>query len=219
MKTILPDTPNRLDVKWRDIVDEEKKMQIQFSAADSLSKDPSTKLQQLQQLAAVGVIPQERIAQFMELPDLEGGYSLSNNAINAVLSVIRDCIESDNFEVPDYIPIPMLKTEIINTQLSLRAANFKKNQGDIEKLEKLYDTVIDMESQMNQPTPEEQQMQAMQQAMQQQQQQVMQQQPQGVPGVPMQGAPADMDMMTGQPGLTGWDGRTFDQTQQMGQMV
>jgi len=218
-ETILPDTPNRLDVKWRDIVDEEKKMQIQFSAADSLSKDPSTKLQQLQQLAAVGVIPQERIAQFMELPDLEGGYSLSNNAINAVLSVIRDCIESDNFEVPDYIPIPMLKTEIINTQLSLRAANFKKNQGDIEKLEKLYDTVIDMESQMNQPTPEEQQMQAMQQAMQQQQQMAMQQPPQGVPGVPMQGAPADMDMMTGQPGLTGWDGRTFDQSQQIGQMV
>lgn len=218
-ETILPDTPNRLDVKWRDIVDEEKKMQIQFSAADSLSKDPSTKLQQLQQLAAVGVIPQERIAQFMELPDLEGGYSLSNNAINAVLSVIRDCIESDNFEVPDYIPIPMLKTEIINTQLSLRAANFKKNQDDIEKLEKLYDTVIDMENQMNQPTPEEQQMQAMQQAMEQQQQQAMQQPPQGVPGVPMQGAPADMDMMTGQPGLTGWDGRTFDQSQQMGQMV
>lgn len=218
-ETILPDTPNRLDVKWRDIVDEEKKMQIQFSAADSLSKDPSTKLQQLQQLAQVGVIPQERIAQFMELPDLEGGYSLSNNAINAVLSVIRDCIESDNFEVPDYIPLPMLKTEIINTQLSLRAANFKKNQDDIEKLEKLYDTVIDMENQMNQPTPEEQQMQAMQQAMEQQQQQAMQQPPQGVPGVPMQGAPADMDMMTGQPGITGWDGRTFDQSQQIGQMA
>jgi hypothetical protein len=215
-ETILPDTPNRLDVKWRDIVDEEKKMQIQFSAADSLSKDPSTKLQQLQQLAQVGVIPQERIAQFMELPDLEGGYSLSNNAINAVLSVIRDCIESDNYDVPDYIPIPMLKTEILNTQLSLRAANFQKNQKDIEKLDQLYDAAVQMETEMNSPTPEEQAMQeqqdmlAQQQEMmamaaQQQQQQAMQQQ------API---PADMDMMTGQQGLTGWDGRTFDQTQQ-----
>lgn len=221
-ETILPDTPNRLDVRWGDIVNEEKKMQIQFSAADSLSKDPSTKLQQLQQLAQVGVIPQERIAQFMELPDLEGGYSLSNNAINAVLSVIRDCIESDNYDVPDYIPIPMLKTEIINTQLSLRAANFKKNQEDIEKLNQLYNVVVQMEQQMNQPTPEEQAMQQQQQMIQAQQQQMaeqqaaMQQQAMMAPqGQPM---PVDLDMQTGQPGLTGWDGRTFDQAQQ-GQMV
>ena len=212
-ETILPDTPNRLDVRWGDIVDEEKKMQIQFSAADSLSKDPSTKLQQLQQLASVGVIPRERIAQFMELPDLEGGYSLSNNAINAVLSVIRDCIESDNYEIPDYIPIPMLKTEIINTQLSLRAANFIKNQEDIEKLNLLYNAVVQMEQQMNQPTPEEQQM-AQQQMLQAQQQAAMQQQAM----MAQQGIPVDLDMQTGQQGLTGWDGRTFDQAQQ-GQMV
>jgi hypothetical protein len=217
-ETILPDTPNRLDVKWRDIVDEEKKMQIQFSAADSLSKDPSTKLQQLQQLAQVGVIPQERIAQFMELPDLEGGYSLSNNAINAVLSVIRDCIESDNFDVPDYIPIPMLKTEIINTQLSLRAANFQKNQKDIEKLDQLYDAAVQMETEMNSPTPEEQAVQEQQDMLAQQQQEMMamaaQQQQQQAMQQPQAPVPADMDMMTGQQGLTGWDGRTFDQAQQ-----
>ena len=217
-ETILPDTPNRVDIKWRDIVDEEKKMQIQFSAADSLSKDPSTKLQQLQQLAQVGVIPQERIAQFMELPDLEGGYSLSNNAINAVLSVIRDCIESDSFEVPDYIPIPMLKTEIINTQLSLRAANFKKNNDDIEKLNQLYNAAVEMENQINQPTPQEQMMAQQQQMLaeqQAQQQALMAQQMAMQQGqVPPQGQPIDMDMQSGQPGVTGWDGRTFDQAQQ-----
>lgn len=218
-ETILPDTPNRLDVRWGDIVDEEKKMQIQFSAADSLSKDPSTKLQQLQQLAQVGVIPQERIAQFMELPDLEGGYSLSNNAINAVLSVIRDCIESDNYDVPDYIPIPMLKTEIINTQLSLRAANFIRNQEDIEKLNQLYNTVVQMEQQMNQPTPEEQAMQQQQQMLQAQQAQMAEQQAAMQQQAMMaQQMPVDLDMQTGQQGLTGWDGRTFDQAQQ-GQMV
>ena len=217
-ETILPDTPNRLDVRWGDIVDEEKKMQIQFSAADSLSKDPSTKLQQLQQLASVGVIPRERIAQFMELPDLEGGYSLSNNAINAVLSVIRDCIESDNYEIPDYIPIPMLKTEIINTQLSLRAANFIRNQEDIEKLNLLYNAVVQMEQQMNQPAPEEQQMVEQQQMLQAQQAQMAQQQAAMQQAQMAQQMPVDLDMQTGQQGITGWDGRTFDQAQQ-GQMV
>jgi hypothetical protein len=142
-ETILPEDNQRLSIKWKDIVEESKKMVIQFSAADSLSKDPSTKLQQLQMLAQTGIIPQTRIAQFMELPDIQSGYSLSNNAINAVLTCINDCIEKDKFDVPDYIPFLMLKEEIINTQLSLKAAASPNNDNikDIEKLTRLYESV------------------------------------------------------------------------------
>lgn len=135
---ILPYSQMRVSIKWKDIVEESDKMVIQFSGADALSKDPSTKLQQLQLLAQAGILPQSRIAQFMEIPDINSGYSLSNNAINAVLSVIDDCIQRDNFDIPDYIPFTMLKEEIINTQLSLRSANFDKNKEDIEKLQMLY---------------------------------------------------------------------------------
>lgn len=135
---ILPEDTKRVSVKWSDIVEEASKMSIQFSAADSLSKDPAQKLQQLQQLAMAGIIPQSRIAQFMELPDLQAGYSLSNNAVNAVLTVIDECIEKNNFNIPDFIPFTMLKEEIINTQLSLKAANSDGNEADIEKLNKLY---------------------------------------------------------------------------------
>ena len=141
--TILPEDNQRLSIKWKDIVEESNKMVIQFSAADSLSKDPSTKLQQLQMLAQTGIIPQTRIAQFMELPDIQSGYSLSNNAINAVLTCINDCIEKNVFEVPDFIPFTMLKEEIINTQLSLKAAASEHNDNiaDIQKLTKLYESV------------------------------------------------------------------------------
>ena len=141
--TILPEDNQRLSIKWKDIVEESNKMVVQFSAADSLSKDPSTKLQQLQMLAQTGIIPQTRIAQFMELPDIQSGYSLSNNAINAVLTCINDCIEKDIYEVPDYIPFLMLKEEIINTQLSLKAAASPENDNskDIAKLTKLYESV------------------------------------------------------------------------------
>lgn len=141
--TILPEDNQRLSIKWKDIVEESNKMVVQFSAADSLSKDPSTKLQQLQMLAQTGIIPQTRIAQFMELPDIQSGYSLSNNAINAVLTCINDCIEKNIFEVPDYIPFTMLKEEIINTQLSLKAAAGENNDNleDIAKLTKLYESV------------------------------------------------------------------------------
>ena len=141
--TILPEDNQRLSIQWKDIVEESNKMVVQFSAADSLSKDPSTKLQQLQMLAQTGIIPQTRIAQFMELPDIQSGYSLSNNAINAVLTCINDCIEKDVFEVPDFIPFTMLKEEIINTQLSLKAAASEHNDNleDIAKLTKLYESV------------------------------------------------------------------------------
>lgn len=146
---ILPEDSHRVSVKWSDIVKEANRMTIQFSAADSLSKDPSVKLAQLQQLAMAGIIPQSRIAQFMELPDIQGGFSLSNNAINAVLTVISECIEKNNMVVPDYIPFQMLKEEIINTQLSLKAAGADKNKKDIDKLSELYAIVEDKEQYWN----------------------------------------------------------------------
>ena len=151
--TILPEDNQRLSIKWKDIVEESDRMVVQFSAADSLSKDPSTKLQQLQMLAQTGIIPQTRIAQFMELPDIQSGYSLSNNAINAVLTCINDCIEKNIFTVPDYIPFQMLKEEIINTQLSLKAAASEKNDNskDIEKLTKLYESVEEKEAEWQTP--------------------------------------------------------------------
>ena len=161
--TILPEDNQRLSIKWKDIVEESNKMVVQFSAADSLSKDPSTKLQQLQMLAQTGIIPQTRIAQFMELPDIQSGYSLSNNAINAVLTCINDCIEKDNFNVPDYIPFLMLKEEIINTQLSLKAAASAENdnQADIAKLTKLYEAVETKEADWQADQELESQMAAM----------------------------------------------------------
>lgn len=142
---ILPENKVRRSIKWGDIVSESKNMTIQYSGADALSKDPSEKLKQLQMLAQAGVIPSSRIAQFIEIPDLQSGYSLTNNAINAVMTIIEKCINNDVFDVPEFIPFMMLKEEIINTQLSLYAANPDLNTDDIEKLNKLYASVEDKE--------------------------------------------------------------------------
>lgn len=146
-ENILPSENFRRSIKWRDIVKEAKKMSIQFSGADALSKDPSEKLNQLQMLAQAGVIPQSRIAQFIEIPDLQSGYSLTNNAIEAVMTCIEKCIENDDFVIPDFIPFGMLKEEIINTQLSLMSADSNANADDIEKLNQLYATVEQKEQQ------------------------------------------------------------------------
>lgn len=164
---ILPQDQKRVNIKWKDIVGEYEKMSIQYSGADALSKDPATKLQQLQVLAQAGVISQTRIAQLMEIPDLESGYSMANNSINAVMTVIDDCIMKDEYNIPSYIPLPLLKEEIINTMLSLRASDHPKNAIDIAKLMQLYQNIQDAEKENGQVIAEIQgENQAMQQPVQ-----------------------------------------------------
>lgn len=144
-ENILPEASARSGIKWRDITKLEKQMTIQFSAADKLSKDPSTKLQQLQMLAQAGILPQARIAQFMDIPDLEGGFSLAQNAANAVQKVIQDCIKNDIYDVPEFVPFSLLKEEIINTQLALTAAAGDGYEEEVEKLTTLFKTITNVE--------------------------------------------------------------------------
>lgn len=140
-KSILPNARNRTTLEWQGIVDARDRLNIQFSAADSLSKDPSTKLQQLIQLAQAGVIPQTAVGRLMELPDLQSGYSLANNAYNAVCSFIEEVLENKSVtEIPPFLPIEMLKDEITNTMLSL--AKNPENKQDIELLYLLFAEVI-----------------------------------------------------------------------------
>ena len=138
--TILPSNRNRQSIQWRDIIEAQDQLVLQFSAAENLSKDPSTRAQQVQMLVNMGAIPQSRVASLMEIPDSVQGYSLANNSINAVMAVIDDCIERDIIEEPPiYIQTKMLMSEILNTCLSLRAAANPANEADIEKLMKLYE--------------------------------------------------------------------------------
>lgn len=164
---ILPQSKKRVSLSWGDIVKEYENMNIQYSGQDALSKDPSTKLQQLQVLAQAGVISPTRIAQLLQIPDLEAGYSIANNSINAVMSVIEDCIEKDNYDIPDYVPLDLLKEEVLSTLLSLRASNYLKNQDDIAKLLVLYQRIINkldnMQNTQNQIIQEQQDEQMQQQ--------------------------------------------------------
>lgn len=146
--------PNRYNLKltWGDVEKEYDKMRIQFSAADNLSKDPSEKLKQLQTLAMAGIIPATQIASLLELPDINRGYSVANNAWNACQTLIDQCIYEDKYEVPDYVPFQMLKEQIVNMQLSLRTAqgSEKGNEEDIKRLIKYYGIIEDHEMKLEQ---------------------------------------------------------------------
>lgn len=139
---VLPEDNVREEITWADMKNASKQMNIQYSGANALSKDPETKLRQLTMLQQSGIVPRSRIATLMEVPDLEAGYSISNNALNATLAVIDDCINKDLYDVPFYIPTPMLMEEIANTMLSLTAADKEGNKPDIEKLKRLFEIVV-----------------------------------------------------------------------------
>ena len=151
---ILPDDLNRANIKWKDIVEARNNMKIQFSAAESLSKDPSEKLKQLVALSQAGVIPQSHIATLMELPDLQSGYNLANNAFNSVYTFIDNVLISGI--LPDKIPVylpknkgGLLETEIVNTMLSL-SIKPEINAKEISLLQQLFSKV--QEEQVNSST-------------------------------------------------------------------
>lgn len=150
-KDIVEPSRYALRITWGEVSKEYDKMRIQFSCADSLSKDPSEKLKQLQTLAQAGIIPATQIASLLELPDINRGYSVANNAFNATMTLIDSCIYEDNFEIPDYIPFQMIKEQIVNMQLSLKAAEggTDSNEKDIQKLIKLYEAVEEKENEFN----------------------------------------------------------------------
>ena len=150
-KDIIEPSRYSLRITWGEVEKEFHKMRIQFSCADSLSKDPSEKLKQLQTLAQAGIIPATQIASLLELPDINRGYSAANNGFNATMTLIDACIYEDKFDIPDYIPFEMIKEQVVNMQLSLKAAEggTDSNEKDIEKLQKLFEAVEEKEGELN----------------------------------------------------------------------
>ena len=137
LEEVLPSSIYRGHITWKDITEARNLMSIQFSSLDKISKDPVVKQQIISQWVNSGYISRAHAMQLMEVPDDTRGYSLMNNSLNAVMSVIDDCIEKDIYDVPIYIDTALLKEEITSTLLSLKAAQNPENEADIEKLQRL----------------------------------------------------------------------------------
>lgn len=129
---ILPRNIFRKNVSWADIVNLRNDMSIQFTSIDSLSKDPSTKLQQIQALVSAGFISPAKASTLLQMPDIEQGYNFINSAENAVLQVIDNCIYNNTYEIPFFVSNDLLCEEITNTLQSLYG-----NGGDEEAIARL----------------------------------------------------------------------------------
>lgn len=140
---ILPEDDFTSDVTWGELNELMDKMKIQYAGTDAISKDPATKAQVVQMYVQTGLVPQEMIAQLLEVPDLDTTYSYMQNSWNAVQTVIDQCLFQDIYDIPPFVNFLLLSKEIINTQLLLFSAGPIVNIDNINKLTKLFQVVYE----------------------------------------------------------------------------
>ena len=164
---ILPEDLNKAPIKWGELQNLINKTKITFNALSYLSKDPATRMQQIDNLEAKGYINKNQAMSYYEIPDTDSAYNYANNSYNAVQEIINEALYNEDFTIPDYIPIDILKQEIVNTMLSLRAVQNESNLVSIQRLEALYKEACNISNELVAQT-NQQNMQADEQMWQQQ---------------------------------------------------
>jgi len=101
------------DEDWAAVKEATETFHIQYSAADAFSKDPSQKLKEIMQLTQVGIIPQYRVPEFLEIPDLQKVYSISMVKSNAVQRLLEDVIEKGEYTIPPEVDAEILEGETV----------------------------------------------------------------------------------------------------------
>jgi hypothetical protein len=142
-KDILPKEANRSGYKWADVKNQSALINIQYSAQTLLSKDPSTRLQQIMQLSQIGVIPPGKIGRFLEQPDLSEVYNLMTAAQDAVDKVIQMAVEEGIFNIPKFVSYQLLEETITAMQNQLLGAYTPENNEILVYLDRLQ-TLDDM---------------------------------------------------------------------------
>lgn len=139
--SILPKSVNTADYSWKDIRKQKELFKVQYSAASSFSKDPSTKAQQILQWFQAGIIPMDQIGQYADTPDLERLYSDAAAISEAVDAVISNAIEKDIYDIPDYVGYQQLLQKIIVEENKLYSSS---DEESLTKLEKLKEQLLEI---------------------------------------------------------------------------
>lgn len=136
---ILPKQVGRSRLKWKEIKKERDSFTIQFSASSSLSKEPKVKMEQLEKLVSMGIIPQQAVARYMEMPDLESAYGVQTASFDYNVSLIGKAVKGEDYKVNPLTDLQGLYVETINEILRLLTADDK--QDYVDRATKLLETV------------------------------------------------------------------------------
>ena len=118
---ILPGNVKRPNIKWKEIQEQKNQFCVQFSASSSLSKDPKTKMEQIEKLIAMKLIDPSLASMLLEMPDLEDAYGIATASYDACQAVIERAVETGDTDFFEVINIDQLFAEVSNTLLRLDA--------------------------------------------------------------------------------------------------
>lgn len=90
---LLPKRRARSITTWGDIKKEREMFNIQYSASNSLSKDPKVKMEQIEKLIAMKIIEPSTASTLLEMPDIENAYSIATAAYDMNEKTIERVIE------------------------------------------------------------------------------------------------------------------------------
>jgi hypothetical protein len=141
---ILPNRMGRANIKWRDIVKERDSFNLQTSPVSNLSRDPQTKMEQVQKLVSMQIIKPEMAASLLEFADVEKAYSIASASYDDCQKIIERAIEKHDFAFYEVVNMTQLFSEAANTLMSLDA-----DDEDPKVMANLVDFIKDLKGKLD----------------------------------------------------------------------
>jgi hypothetical protein len=118
---ILPKDKNRSGIAWKDVVKQRDLLKIEYTATASLSNDPEKRLEMLGKMSEMGILPKEKVGQYMDMPDIDSAFNEVTAVSDAVERLIHDILtkpedEIIKYTIPIFIDYKVLEKEIIALQ-------------------------------------------------------------------------------------------------------
>jgi hypothetical protein len=118
---ILPRRMGRAAIKWSDIVREQEAFNIQTSPVSNLSRDPKTKMEQVEKLISMQLIKPSMASELLEFADLDKAYSIVSASYDDCQKIIERAIEKREYDFYEVVDLTQLYSEACNTLLMLDA--------------------------------------------------------------------------------------------------
>ena len=101
-------------IKWDDVNMDEDQYMLQIFPTSALSQDPSSRLQEVQELMQAGLIAKEDSMKLLDFPDLKGMYSMVNAGVDDIERQIELMVDGGEYQTPE--PFQNLKYGIVKMQ-------------------------------------------------------------------------------------------------------
>jgi hypothetical protein len=118
---ILPNRTGRASIKWKDIVKERKSFNIESSPVSNLSRDPQTKMEQIEKLISMQIIKPAMAASLLEFADIDKAYAITSASYDDCQKIIERAIETGDYSFYEVVDIQQLYQEAANTLMMLDA--------------------------------------------------------------------------------------------------